>query len=963
MLAGDHKKAADSGRSDERPGHTYWSWLILIVGLLTSVAAYFLVRDWEEAIIRAEFELFASTHAAAVHRELIRHMDSTAALAGLYDASLEVDRDEFRKFTASLLGQHGDIQAVMWAPRVPVEERAALERRAAREGLKNFRIREFSSGALPPAEAREAHYPVFFLQPMEQNADLLGFDSMSNPAYRGALEVARDTGEVAASGPIHVNTEQGLEYGLLVAQAVYQKGVALDSLVERRTALQGYVMQLFRVGDFIEEALAETTTLGLDLSVLYEKSPDNSQRIYIHASRSRKIEGLISTLTSSDENSVGLIWRTSLGLLDQPWELRFTPAPHFWAGHPVWRSWVVSLTGALMSILLGTYIMTLSRQSRRAESLARRLTRANENLEDEIVGRTLVEEQAVKLSHAIQQAADAVMITDRNGIIEYVNPAFESMTGYAREEAVGKKSNLVRSGRHDAAFYSQLWGTIARGGVYQDVLINRRKNGVLYYEEKTITPLKDRAGNVTHYIATGKDITERMQTQERLHYLAYNDLLTELPNRLLFLERLGHALQVRRGPAHRLAIMFLDLDRFKVINDTLGHQIGDALLQKIAGLLPATVSEGDTVARLGGDEFGVLLEELPSLDTVAVLARKLLATFSQPFHIGGHELYITPSIGVSVYPEDGNDADTLLKNADVAMYRAKDQGGNTYQYYSSDMSSKAFERLSLETSLRRALEREEFRVYYQPQIDLLSGKLAGAEALIRWQHPDLGVVSPLEFIPLLEETGLIVPVGDWILRQACQWAAAGQRHGPLQVSVNLSGRQFRDPGLAERVTQALEMSGLKPTLLELEITESVLMQSDKNSVENLLALDRVGARLAIDDFGTGYSSLAYLKRFPIKTLKIDRTFIRDINVDQDDAAIVTAIIAMAHGLKVEVVAEGVETTQQLDFLRELGCDTIQGFLISRPLPVAEVNRFIARGRQVLGAAPPQARGLPASENS
>jgi diguanylate cyclase (GGDEF)-like protein len=473
---------------------------------------------------------------------------------------------------------------------------------------------------------------------------------------------------------------------------------------------------------------------------------------------------------------------------------------------------------------------------------------------------------------------------------------------------------------------------------------------MVYYEEKTITPLKDRAGNITHYISTGKDITERMQTQERLHYLAYNDLLTNLPNRLLFLERLGHALKSRSGPDHRLAVMCLDLDRFKMINDTLGHQVGDALLRKVAALLQSLVGEGDTIARLGGDGFGILFEEVSSLDAVAAQGGRILEAFSRPLHVEGHDLYIAPSIGIGVYPEDGRDANMLLKNADVALHRSKDQGGNNYQYYSSDMSSMAVKRLSLETSLRRALEHGEFRVFYQPQIDLLSGKVMGAEALLRWEHPDLGLVSPQEFIPLLEETGLIVPVGEWVLRQACEWAAGQQKFGDMRVSVNLSGRQFRVRDLGDQVTRALTASRLKPELLELEITESVLMQSDDVSTANPMALSKLGIRLAIDDFGTGYSSLSYLKRFPIKTLKVDRSFIRDVINDQDDAAIVTAIIAMAHSLKVDVVAEGVESDQQLDFLRRLGCDTVQGFLVGRAVSVGEFNRFLARGRQVLDFA-------------
>ncbi len=962
MVAGVRKEGVAVALEASSSSRVYLPWLIIIIGVVTSIASYFLVRDWEEAIIAADFELFSATHAASLNRELIRHMDSTAALVGLYDSSQEVERQEFHDFASHLLRQHNDIQTLMWVPRVAVAERAALEQRVAREGLSDFRVREFAGGgAAAPGEQPEAYFPALFIEPLEPNLGFLGSDLMTDPVYRALLEAARDTGEVVASGPIQLDTD-GLKYGLLLAEAVYEKNTARTSVLERRAALQGFVLHLLRVGEFVHEALTETAVLGLDLDVYYEKTQGERQRVYSYASRSRQ-DNASEPSSAVTLGANGLTWRTSLGVLDQPWELVFTPAPRFQAMHPIWRSWVVAGTGLVMSFLLGLYLFALARQSKRSAALARRLAHTNQNLEAEIVERTQVEAQAVKLSRAIEQAADAVVITDRNGIVEYVNPAFETVTGYTRDEAVGKKANLVKSGQHNAEFYTLLWGAITRGEVFQDVLINRRKNGVIYYEEKTITPLKDREGNITHFIGTGKDITERMQTQERLHYLAYNDLLTDLPNRLLFLERLAHALKGRHGPGHRLAIMFLDLDRFKVINDTLGHQIGDALLQKIAALILANVGAGDTVARLGGDEFGVLLEEVASLDAVAVLARKILSAFAQAFHIGGHELYITASVGVSVYPEDGNDANTLLKNADVAMYRAKDQGGNNYQYYSSEMSSKAFERLSLETSLRRALEREEFRVYYQPQIDLASGKVMGAEALIRWQHPDLGLVSPLDFIPLLEETGLIVAVGDWVLRQACDWAAALQQDGPFQVSVNLSGRQFRDGQLAAHVLQALEDSGLQPELLELEITESVLMQGDKTSADNLLALDDIGARLAIDDFGTGYSSLSYIKRFPIKTLKIDRAFIRDLISDQDDAAIVTAVIAMARGLKVGVVAEGVETPQQLALLRELGCDTIQGFLVSRALPVDEFERFMARGRQVLDGARLDARNAAAQKNS
>jgi len=931
----------------------FMPWLIVGAGVVLSLIAYFMVRHWEEAIISAEFKIFADTRAAAIHREAIRHVDASTALVGLYNASHEVDRHEFARFSKDVLSHHGDIQAVMWVPRVPAAQVEQLRRRAKREGMTHLSIHQPNSiGAATGKGGRDDYFPVLYVEPQRSNGGLVGVDLMADSIYRDVLRAARDSGEVTTSPPVRLSGQGASSpYGLLLAQAVYRNGVPHAGVAERRAALRGFVLQLFSIPAFVQESLQDGAILGLDLGVYYQMQPGARQLIFYRPSLSRDPHGDIAAKLSGFTNyATRLRWETSLDLLGPSLQLVFTPAPKFWSTPPIWRSWAVLGAGLLMSILLGTYSFRLARQSIRAESLARNLSHTNSNLEQEIEGRIRLEAQAVKLSHALQQSADAVMITDGDGVIEYVNTAFERITGYSSAEALGKKPNLVKSGQHDRDFYAQLWDTIKRGEVFQDVLINRHKVGSLYYEEKTITPLKDRAGNITHYISTGKDITERMQTQERLHYLAYNDLLTGLPNRLLFIERLNHALKSHGGMDKRLAVMCLDLDRFKMINDTLGHQVGDALLRNVAALLQSLVAEGDTVARLGGDGFGILFEEEASPDTLADRARKMLGGFTKPFHVEGHELYIAPSIGISVYPEDGDDANALLKNADIALHRSKDQGGNNYQYYSSDMSSKAFQRLSLETNLRRALEQEEFRVFYQPQVNLFTGKVTGAEALLRWEHPDLGLVSPLDFIPLLEETGLIVAVGEWILRHACEWAAAHQKHGEMRVSVNLSGRQFRVPDLADQVTRALNASRLKPQLLELEITESVLMHGDNVSSANLKALDRLGVRLAIDDFGTGYSSLSYLKRFPIHTLKIDKSFIRDVTDDQDDAAIVTAIIAMAHSLKVEVVAEGVETRQQLDFLGRLGCDVVQGYYISYPLPTAEANRFLGRGRRVLDVA-------------
>ncbi|WP_148665342.1 EAL domain-containing protein [Sulfurifustis variabilis] len=553
---------------------------------------------------------------------------------------------------------------------------------------------------------------------------------------------------------------------------------------------------------------------------------------------------------------------------------------------------------------------------------------------EDITERMQSDAEMHKLTSALQQTADAVIITNRDGVIEYTNSAFERTTGYARQEAIGRKPSLVKSGMHDADFYARMWRSILAGQVYRDVFVNRRKNGEIYYEEKTITPLKDAHGEITHFISTGKDITDRMEAQERLHYLAHHDALTGLPNRVLFLDRLHQALLRARRHEQLVGVMFLDLDRFKYINDTLGHHVGDAFLQSMATRLQACIRQGDTVARLGGDEFAVLLEEIAHAEDVSAVAGKILAAFAQSFDVRGHELFITASIGISLYPGDGTDAPTLLKNADAAMYRAKDLGKNNYQYYSADLGALAFERLTLETSLRRALEREEFVLHYQPQVELATGRIVGVEALVRWKHPDFGMLSPAQFIPVAEETGAIVALGEWVARAAMkqvrEWRDAGM--GPLRVAVNVSGRQFSEPGFIDTVKRLLAETGLDPSALELEITESAIMKNAEVTIERLRALHAMGVRFAIDDFGTGYSSLAYLRRFPIHALKIDKTFTRDLTEDSSDAEIVKTIIGMARGLNLVVVAEGVETREQLVFLRAHACHAVQGYLYSRPVP-------------------------------
>jgi len=445
-------------------------------------------------------------------------------------------------------------------------------------------------------------------------------------------------------------------------------------------------------------------------------------------------------------------------------------------------------------------------------------------------------------------------------------------------------------------------------------------------------------GEVSGIIGVATDITERKQAEKRLVQLANYDSLTGLPNRTLFRDRLTHAVAQANRKNRLVALLFLDLDRFKMINDSLGHHAGDKLLQAVSERLLANAREEDTVARLGGDEFTVILEDITNTEDATIVARKILEVMGKPFYLDGHEVFVTTSIGIAIFPLDGQGLDGLLKNADTAMYRAKEQGRNNYQFYTADMNAKAVEHLIMESSLRHALDRDEFVLHFQPQIDLHSREITGMEVLLRWNHPELGLLYPNQFMLLAEETGLIISIGEWVLNKACAQAALWQSQGlpPMRIAVNLSALQFREDNLVATVADALDLAGLDPQYLELEITESFLMDNVDSAIVKLKALSNLGVHLAIDDFGTGYSSLSYLKKFPLNTLKIDQSFVRDISTDPDDAAIAEAIIALAQTLNLRVMAEGVETEEQINFLRTRGCDQAQGFLISHPVPAQDI---------------------------
>ncbi|MCE9550275.1 MAG: EAL domain-containing protein [Betaproteobacteria bacterium] len=565
---------------------------------------------------------------------------------------------------------------------------------------------------------------------------------------------------------------------------------------------------------------------------------------------------------------------------------------------------------------------------------------------EDITERKEATEQLRLFARIFDTINEGVVVTDSANNIVSVNPAFSTITGYSAAEAIGKNPRMLHSGLMDKSFYDKMWQSIKKNGRWQGEISDRRKNGESYVEWLSISTMKDERGEFSHHIAVVSDISERKAAEEHMVYISQHDFLTDLPNRMLLHDRLTQAIAHAAREQRKVAVMFLDLDRFKGINDTLGHLVGDKLLKIVADRISSVARVSDTVSRLGGDEFAIMLPYIENMDDIATIAVKLLMSIAGPCVIDGNEIEVTTSIGISVFPEDGNDSESLIAHADAAMYQAKGNGRNNYQFFTREMNRRTLERMAIKNKLSHALERNELFLLYQPQVDLQSGRIIGAEALVRWDNPLYGKVLPAQFIPIAEENGLVPPIGEWVLREACRQNQEWRKLGLMKITmaVNLSAVQFRLKNLGDIIKDILHESGLSPSGLELEITEGVVMQDAEAAILLLEDMKAMGLKLSVDDFGTGYSSLSYLKRFPIDKFKIDQSFVRDLATDTNDAVIVSTIISMAHSLKLKVIAEGVETAEQLAFLKQQGCDEIQGYYFSQPVSAEEFTKLLSSGR-------------------
>ncbi len=559
----------------------------------------------------------------------------------------------------------------------------------------------------------------------------------------------------------------------------------------------------------------------------------------------------------------------------------------------------------------------------------------------DITVRKKSEEQMRLTAKIFENSHDSIIITDTDGTIISVNPAFTRITGYSAQEAVGNNPRILNSGKQGKEFYAGMWGDLVKKGYWNGEVWNRRKDGASYAGRLSISALRDETGKVTHYVGATSDITEFKLAQDRVRHLAYYDQLTGLPNGSLMRDRVNQLISSSQRDRREFSLIFIDLDNFKNVNDSLGHHVGDLLLQTIAGRIRAAVREMDTVARMGGDEFVVVLPDVGA-DGAQQVARKIIGQVTNSFGIGLHRITMTTSAGIGVFPKDGGDIESILKNAELALYRAKAKGKNDFAFFTEEMNTLAIERMRMESDLRNALLNEDLVLYYQPQVAMATRQVIGMEALVRWPHPTLNMIPPDQFIAVAEESDLIIQLGEWTIHEACRQMRQWQRNGLhiLPVAVNISAKQMRHADFYDSVESALRKAGLESKYLELELTERAMMTDMDRSLEVMNRVGGMGVKFSVDDFGTGYSSLAYLKHLPLDKLKIDKSFVQDIAIDENDREISNTIIQLAHGLNLSVVAEGVETQQQMAILLGQGCDSAQGYLFSRPLPSHEVAAFL-----------------------
>ena len=913
------------------------------VGLALTAALFVTVRKVETARQTVLFQQNATLRINAVVGGVHDAAEQVDVLQRVFATFGVVSREQFQRLSVPLLKQSPQIQALGFQRLIQHADRAGYEA-AMRRRVPGFTLTELADGKVRAAGVRDSYLAVDYLEPSFGNEAHLGLDTAPMAELAEARRASRERGGSAGTSVLPLLFAAGRHTGFRVVAPVFWQGAPLDDAAARRRAVIGELVAELRVDRLFEPVLAARgfpaqQNVGMRL---FAAAPGDAPRLIAahgDAAAAFASAGAPRWLPAWLFYDRPAPVVSSFALAEQTLRLEVAQAETFFAdGH---NGSMYALLGGLLSTLLATaYIYALVSRLGLIERATRARTAtlefANLRLAEDLARRAQTEQGLRLRERVIEVSANAIILCSARApehAIEYVNPAFERITGFSAQEVLGRGLDFLHGSSQYQGNIEQIHNALRDHTEGHALVRNHRKDGSGYWSDLFVAPVRDQHDKVSHFVVAQYDISAAMGYEAEIEYQATHDSLTGLANRNLLREHLNDAIAGARRKNTAFWVAFLDLDRFKFVNDTLGHEAGDLLLKIVAERLLACVRETDTVARVGGDEFMLVLPDNPEDGTGVAVLERVMQAIAQPILVAGHEFVVHCSIGVATYPTDGESAESLTRFADIAMYRAKELGRNAFQFYTAEMNERTLDRLKIESDLRRALERDEFVLHYQPQLNLRSGKIVGMEALLRWNHPTEGMIAPSRFIGLAEEMGLIVPIGAWVLRTAClqtmAWHRAG--HRALRVAVNLSPRQFSQQSLVESIAELLRETGMIPSLLELELTEGTVMHDVDHAIEVLRKLKSLGVHISIDDFGTGYSSLSYLRRFPIDVLKIDQSFVRELSIDADDAAIVRAIITLAHSLRLEVIAEGVENAAQLDFLRAEGCDLMQGYHYSRPL--------------------------------
>jgi len=929
--------------------------IALTVGLVLTVVIFAAVRQVESGRQKVEFQQSAKLRTAAIKTGLQDSAEQLVILNQLFHSFGIISRQQFHTFTEPILQRYPEIQALSYQRVVTQAERHNFEAEMQKR-FPNFTVTEIVDGKQRPAAIRDRYNVVEYVEPMIGNEASLGVDTAYNNDQTLARKISRESGKPTSTGLLSLAQDKGWHTGFLILAPVYWQGAPLDTPVMRERAAIGETAAVFRTDHLIDTILDAQGFIdqpGMNIG-LYAGSTNDVKNL-----ASRQVVPLQSAPLIHFpsgwlfyDNMVPL--GETFTMANNPWHLEVTQESTLFTDHNMGALYVL-LGGVLCSLLVAAYVYHLASHivtiERNAKESTASLQFANLRLSEDVATRVRTEKSLRLRERVIEVSANAVIICSAEApdyAIEYVNPAFVRITGYSAAEVVGRSLESLHGNSQDQQNIEEIRAALRERREGRALLRNYRKDGSGYWNELFVAPVLDEEGALSHFVVAQYDISAVMGYEAEIEFQAKHDVLTGLANRNLLRERLTEAIANADRSGNQLWVAFVDLDRFKFVNDTLGHEAGDVLLKVLAGRLQTATHEADTVARLGGDEFVLVLPDQTDETSGHEVLQCIMDAVAQPMTLEDHEFYLTCSLGVARYPQDGNTAESLIKLADIAMYRAKEMGRSIYQFYTSEMIERTLDRLSIEADLRQALDRNEFEIHYQPQISVTSGRIVGMEVLLRWRHPVHGMIQPGRFIGLAEEMGLIIPIGAWVIRTACvqtkAWQLAG--FGDLRVAVNLSPRQFTQKALGQSIADVLRETGLEPRFLELELTESMVMNDVESAVTILRTLKDLGVHIAIDDFGTGYSSLSYLRRFPIDVLKIDQSFENELTVDADSAAIVVAVISLAHSLRLHVIADGVETADQLAYLRAQGCDEVQGYFFSRPVEARAFEALLQKDAQI-----------------